>query len=136
MPHRILGNELQQARIAKIISPLEYNVLPLQPRMLRQIRPQSRRISRIDQIHGSPKYRIFNSLVMQQVELIHERRPLNMPLQPCPTWKSSLARNGELRVAELECGRKDFRISSPPKSRMKLANSLRRARIVGSTFLH
>ncbi len=69
-------------------------------RMLIEVGTQPSHVTSIDEVHGATKCRVFNSLVMRQMQLIGERRFFNMRLQSRPAGKSILASDCELGITE------------------------------------
>ena len=63
--------------------------------------------------------------MVRQVETIGERRLLDALLHARPTGKAVLARDGELRIGELEIGGEDFGVCCFYEAGMKLADDLR-----------
>ena len=96
-----------------------------QLRMRFKCSAQSRRISRIQQIDSAAKDGVFDALVVRKLESRRQLRGLHMRLQPRPARESVLARNGQLRVAELQRGSENRRRPQPAKPRMKFADALR-----------
>jgi len=100
MADRILRYEFEQGWIPKVVSAFEYDALLRQIGMPLQVGAQTLGVAGIEKLHGAPECGVFNALMVGQIELIRERRFFNMPLQPRPARKASLASDGELRVAE------------------------------------
>jgi hypothetical protein len=73
--------------------------------------------------------------MVRQVQLIRESRFIDMSLQSCPTGKSSLASDGELRVAEAQPGGEDFSVRGLAQARMKFPDSLGRFGHAGRVVL-
>jgi hypothetical protein len=78
MANRILRDEFQKCGPPKIIPTFENDVLMHEIRMLIQMGPQIRHVTCVEEFHGAPERRVFNSLVMRQIELVRERWSLNM----------------------------------------------------------
>ncbi len=100
MANRILCDEFQKCGIAKIVSAFEGDVLTHKIRMLKQVRPQTSHITGIEEFYGATKRRIFNALMMRQIQLIRDRGFFNMRFQSRPARKSIFASDGELRIAK------------------------------------
>ena len=66
MTNGILGNELQQRRVAKIVCTFEDDPLPRQMRMLLQVSPQTCCISCIEKIDGPAKQGVLDSFMVRQ----------------------------------------------------------------------
>src|SRR5216684_6350062 len=103
--------------------------------MLLQIGAQSCRVPGINKIYGAAKDGIFDSFMVRQIQLIRQRRFFYMPFQSCPAWKSSLAGDGELRVAELQLPRENVIVGGAMEARMKFPDALRRSRVARSMLL-
>ena len=127
--NRILSREFQQGWIQKVVSTLEDDALPHQIRMLVQVGAQACHVARIEQVHGAPKCRVFNSLMVGQIQMIGERWLFDVPLQPRPAGKSGLARDGELRVTEAQMGVEDLGIGGSGETRMEFPEALGHFRI-------
>ena len=70
MPNRILRHKFQQGRILKVIAALKYDALMDQVRMGTQVSPESFHVSRIEEIHGAPKGRVLNSLLVWEAQVV------------------------------------------------------------------
>jgi hypothetical protein len=128
----VLGDELQESRIAKIVPAFEGNVLMYELGMLAEPGAQANRITCIDQIHSAAKEDIFNAFVVGQVQLVGEGGLFNVPLQPRPAGKSGLPRDGELGIAQLQGGVEYLGVGGPPKARMKFPEPLGCSQVAGS----
>src|SRR5690348_11417092 len=100
--NRVLGYKFQQRWILKIVSAFEDDVLTHKTRMLPQVSAQTSYIAGIEKLHATAKYGVFYTFMVRSIQLVGERGPFDVPLQPCPTRKPGLARNGELRVTEAQ----------------------------------
>ena len=96
----IFSDEFQQSGISEIVSAFEYDAASQQPRVLFQMNKKSRGVAGIDEIDGTAKCGVFNSLVVRQSQLIGESGFFDVVLEARPAWKSILAGDGELRVTE------------------------------------
>ena len=98
MTNRILRNEFEQGWIMKIVAALEDDMLMHQIRMLIQVRPQTSYVTCIEEFRRTPKWYVFNSLLVRQIQSIGECWSFNVPLQPRPAGKSIFAGDCELGV--------------------------------------
>src|SRR5574337_2006721 len=97
--------------------------------MLLEVGVQTRYVTGIEKFHATAKYGVFNPFVVRQIQLVGEGGLFNASLQSCPTRKSALARNGELRVTETKVGIEDFGIGCRGEAWMKFAEPLGRSSI-------
>ncbi len=100
MANWILGHEFQQGWIVKVVSAFKNDALVGELRMALQVGAQTYYISGIEKVDTTAKRRVLNAFMVRQIELVGERRLLDVPLESCPTRKSGLARDGQLRVTE------------------------------------
>ncbi len=124
MPNRILGDKFQQRGILKVIAAFENDALADQIRMFVQVGAQAFGIAGVQKLHGTAKCGVFDSLVVGQIQVVGEGRFFDVPLQARPTRESTLASNGELRVAETELSGEDFSVSGLRVTWVKLSDSL------------
>src|ERR1700747_1656958 len=75
--YRIFGDKFQQCRIPKVIPSFENYGLPWQGRGLVEMCAKPLHIARVDQVTRTPESRVFNSLVMRQLDLIARPGLLN-----------------------------------------------------------
>jgi hypothetical protein len=95
--------------------------------MFPQVSAKTSCVAGIEKLHATAKYGVFNALMVRSIQLVGEHGPLDVPLQPCPTRKPGLARNGELRVTEAQVRLEDLGIGCTGETRMKFSDSLRRS---------
>jgi hypothetical protein len=129
---RILGYELQQRWIAKVISAFKDYVLADKVGVLAQVGAQAGCIARVEQVDGAAKDGVFDALVMWQVESVRLGGLFNMCFEPRPAGEAVFAGDGELRVAELELGREDCGVCGARKAGMEFADQLRCGKVAGS----
>src|SRR5436305_9775674 len=108
MANRIFRCEFQQGWIAKVISTLENDPPNYKFGILLQVKAQSRYVAGIQKLHTAAKDRVFNSLVVRQIELVGKGGLLNVLFQSCPTRESRLSRNGKLRITKPKRSAEDF----------------------------
>jgi hypothetical protein len=97
--------------------------------MLQHVSAQPGQVAGVEKFDTAAKRVIFDTFVVRPIHLAGVRGPFNMPFQPCPTRKSGLTRNGQLRIAELQARRKDFGIGCGGEARVKFSDPLRRSQI-------
>ena len=100
------------------------------------MRTQPIDIARIQKFYRMAKCRVFDSLLVRQIQPIGERWLFNVPLQPRPARKSIFAGDGELRVAEAELSVEDFGICGPTETRMKFPDPLGRSGVRAACSLN
>ena len=127
MTNRILGHELQQRWIVKVVPTFEDDALMHEIRILLQVAAQACYVAGIDKFHAPAKYCVFDTLMVRQIQSVWQRGLFNMPFQSCPTRKSGLACNGELRIAKANVGIEDFGVTYTAEARMKFSDPLRRS---------
>ncbi len=66
MPNGILSDEFQQRWIPKVVPAFENDLLIHKSGMLIQVCTQTRHVTCIEELHGTAKCRIFNSLLVRQ----------------------------------------------------------------------
>src|SRR5271169_2757669 len=96
--NRILGDELKQRGVMKIVPTFECDMLMYQLRMLLQITTQSCRVPCVNKIDGTAKNRVFDSFMVGEIQI---GRFFDMLFQPRPALETRLTSDGELRIAEL-----------------------------------
>jgi hypothetical protein len=96
---------------------------------------EARCIARVNEIDCAAKDRVLNAFVMGKVESIGGDWFLNASFEARPAQKPAFAGNGELCVAELECGSKDDLIRRARKAGMEFADELRRRKTAGGMGL-
>jgi len=121
----IFGDELQQRRVAKVISAFKDYVLPHQVGVLAQVGTQACNIACIEQVDGVAKDGVLDAFVVRQVESIGAGGLLNVRFEPGPAREAVFAGDGELRAAELELGSKDGGVCGALKTGMEFADQLR-----------
>jgi hypothetical protein len=99
--------------------------------MLPKMVAQAGNVSGVEKIDGAAKYRVFDSLMMRQVELIGERGSFDMAFQASPTGESRLASDGQLGVAQAKLSAENFGVRGALEARVKLTNQLSRGWIAG-----
>ena len=109
-PNRIFRDKFQQRRILKVIAAFKDNALMDQVRMRTQVSSEPFHISRIQEIHGTAKSRVVNSLLEWKAQVVYWRRLLHSTLQFRPACKSPFAGKRELRVSKAKLRIKDCRI--------------------------
>jgi hypothetical protein len=97
--------------------------------MPQQVSAQTGHVAGIEQFHAAAKQVIVNAFVVWPIYLAGERRLLNVPFQSRPTRKSGLARNGQLRIVELQVRFKDLGIGRSSEARVKFTDPLRGSHI-------
>src|SRR5260370_13836729 len=113
MPHGILSDEFEQREISKLVRLGAHHVVMHKSGMRIQVCTQTSNVTCIEELHGTAKCCIFNSLLVRQIQSIGERWFFNAPFQPRPAGKSIFASDGKLRVAEAELCVEDFSLLGP-----------------------
>jgi hypothetical protein len=135
MPNGILSDEFQQRWIPKVVPAFENDLLMHKSGMLIQVCTQTRHVTCIEELHGMAKCRIFNSLLVRQIQSIGERWFFNVPFQPRPAGKSMFAGDCKLCIAEAELCVEDFSVRGPVETRMEFPEPLGRCLVAGIMIL-
>ncbi len=120
----IFCDELQQGWVTEVVSAFEDDALIDELRMLLQKCAQNGDITRVDEVDSAPEDRVFNPLMVFEVELVYLCRCFDVVLQSCPAGEAVLASDGELSSAECQVCIEDFGIRQPGEARVEFAESL------------
>src|ERR1700676_5115817 len=134
MPNGILSDEFQQRWIPKVVPAFENDLLIHKSGMLIQVCSQTRHVTCIEELHRTAKCRIFNSLLVRQIQSIGERWFFNVPFQPRPAGKSIFAGDRNLRVTEAKLSVEDFSVRGPTETRVKFPDPRGYSRSAGGTL--